>query len=785
MKSFRIILIVMLLIISLLDLGHEFNSRKDLGSLSDNQINRTAYPRSPASEYFKDWYAPYDQWSPEMQQRAFEQMQQLPNDEVTYYRDKKGNFVTAATYPWVQDGPFGMQDAGAPFRYYSGRVTTIDYHPSIGILAGAASGGLWLWNGLSFTPKTDKLPSTFIGAVAINPSHPNTIFLGTGEYNDIWSVGTGVYRSTDGGEHWSLMPLIPTPERVSKIFVFTSPQDFVLVATAQGIYRSTDNGDSWARVLVKDVSDISNSPGGFLLAGVNGEGVYKSINWGLNWFPITADLPSSDIGRVSVACAPNNIYKAYVQIGKLSTKGGLGVYKTTNSGSNWTNVTPLSSEISGDKDDYLGQQSYNNVVTVHPTNSDIVWAGGVLLMRTSNGGDTWKDVGATGALPRIVHTDIHALFYMDSGSLMVGCDGGIFLTADEGSTWSSNYNRYLSITQFYNTDIERNGGRTKAGGAQDNGSSATTVTEPNKWIMYWGGDGIEGAINQNEPTMTFGATNSNIGNPNRIITANSLSSIYSINNGIDANDIGQKFWHTYLVHNQASNQLFTNAGNYMYFSTDNGSNWSRMNEDAFDGIVKYNFDVNSVGEFVYVPVDNEDQKLMKLHRFFSGWEVLNISDGLPANRRVKRVHASPFYPSRMFAIINGIGDDQKIFMGYTYGESWINITGDLPDVPVNDVCDDFDNSYIVYAGTDKGAYRCSDVGITSSPSWTRWNSGMPEAVRIMDMEYVFSPGGNYIFAGTYGRSTFHRPVIGTDPHFRLSVEFLKFESIAAGSASLD
>ncbi len=782
MKSFRIILIVIFLIISLLDLGHEFNSRKDLESLSNNPIKSSTSLRSPASEYFKDWYAPYDQWTPEMQNRAFEQIQQLPNDEATYYRDKKGNFVTAATYPWIQDGPFGMEDTGEPLRYYSGRITTIDYHSSVGLVIGAASGGLWIWNGASFQPKSDKLPSISIGAVAINPSKPNVIFLGTGEYQG--QEGTGVYRSTNGGDYWSLMPLTPTPSKVSKIFVFTSPEDFVLVATNIGIYRSTDNGDTWTLVLAKNVSDISNSPGGFMLAGINGVGVYKSINWGLNWFPITNDLPSSDIGRVSVACAPNNIYKAYVQIGKLSTKLGLGVYKTTNSGSNWTNVTPLSSEISGNKGDYLGQQSYNNVITVHPTNSDIVWAGGVFLMRTSNGGDTWIDVGATGSVPRLVHPDIHVLFYMGPSSFVVGCDGGIFTTANEGATWSSNYNRYLPITQFYNTDIERNGGRTKTGGAQDNGISATTVDNPNQWMMYMGGDGIDGVVNQALSTTTYGTHNG--GNKSwRRRTDGSLGSIVGINTGIDAGDTLQEFWHTYIASDPVDTRLFTNAGKYMYVSTNDGANWTRMNEDAFDGVVKWPFEVNSLGEFVYVPVENEDQKLMKFHRFFSGWEVLNISSGLPANKRIKRVHASPFQSSRVFAIINGVGDDQKIFMSYTYGESWINITGNLPDVPVNDVCDDFDDSYTVYVGTDKGAYRCSDVGITSSPSWSRWNSGMPEAVRIMDMEYVFSPGGNYIFAGTYGRSTFHRPVIGTDPHFKISTEYLKFGSIYAGSVSID
>jgi photosystem II stability/assembly factor-like uncharacterized protein len=779
MKSYRILLIVIFLIFSLLDLSHEFKSRSDI------HINRYAHQRSPASEYFKDWYAPYDQWTPEMQNRAFEQIKQLPNDEMKYIRDKNGNFVTASTYPWVQDGPFGMQDAGEPLRYYSGRITTIDYHPSIGLVVGAASGGLWIWNGVSFLPKSDKLSSVLIGAVAINPSHPNTIFLGTGEYQETKRNGTGVYRSTDGGEHWSPMPLNPTPERVSKIFIFTLPENFVLVATNRGIYRSTDNGDTWNRVLAADVSDISNSPGDFMLAGVNGVGVYKSINWGLNWFPITNDLPTSDIGRVSVACAPNNIYKAYVQIGKASTKGGLGIYKTTNDGSNWTNVTPLSSELSGNKGDYLAQQGYNNVIIVHPTNSDIVWAGGIFLMRTSNGGDTWKDVGATGAKPRIVHTDIHALYYMGSGSLIVGCDGGIFETDDEGLNWHSNYNRYLPITQFYNTDIERNGGRTKAGGAQDNGSSTTTINEPDRWIMYLGGDGVEGVINQNEPTMTFGETNDGDGNPNRLISINSMSTIYSINNGIDPNDIGQTFWHTYLVHNQSSNQLFTNAGDYMYFSADLGSNWSRMNKDPFNGIIDLHFDVNTSAEFVYVPVENFDQRLMKLHRFFSGWEVLNISNGLPADRVIKRVHASRFYPSRVFAITNGVGDSLKIFLSDTYGESWINITGTLPDVPVNDICEDFNNSHVVYAGTDMGVFRCADVGITANPNWSHWNSGMPEAVRVMDMEYVFNPGGDYIFAGTYGRSNFHRPVIGTEPHFELSRDLMKFASVLGSSISID
>src|SRR5258707_11611499 len=147
--------------------------------------------------YFKRLYAPYDDWPAEMRLKAISRIRAMKKDLQI-----EAPLSTSAFSQWEQQGPYGMPAQYNPFAYYSGRISSIDYHPSAGLFVASASGGLWqsrpVAEFLTWVPLSDQLPTLRTGAVAVCPSNPNTIFLGTGEYNALFQ-GSGLYRSTDAG----------------------------------------------------------------------------------------------------------------------------------------------------------------------------------------------------------------------------------------------------------------------------------------------------------------------------------------------------------------------------------------------------------------------------------------------------------------------------------------------------------------------------------------------------------------------------------------------------------
>ncbi|MBI5216479.1 MAG: T9SS type A sorting domain-containing protein [Ignavibacteriae bacterium] len=752
-------------------------------------------------KYFEDWYAPYKEYEPGLQKQAAQQIQTMPTEDQRIGKKGKSSRLAMSHSPWVQKGPWGVRNEYMdPPVYYSGRITTIDYHPSTGYYVGTAEGGLWAQAAFVFVPLTEKLPSLSIGAVAVDPSDADRIYLGTGEYQGF--PGTGVYRSTNGGASWE--PLVidnmdDTPKRVSKILVAPWDNNIVFVACNEGLYRTSDKGDTWKQVGYASISDVATNPSGtFMLMGTPGDRVSKSTNFGLNWSIVT-DLPVSDVpigeeptsqhvavGRISVAISKSSPSTAYVQIGDKFRDSVMGVYKTTNAGGNWTNITPPPSALTNGKKNYLAQQRYNNVVAIHPTNANIVWLGGVWLLRSSNGGSSWNQVGVTNTGQWIVHPDNHALFYKDANTFVVGNDGGFFTTSDEGVTWNSNVNRLLPITQFYNVAIETFGGKVRYGGAQDNGIIGSNPDFPDDWIYRKQGDGIDVAFNPASASIIYHVLN--YSDPYwRVRSDNQGTSWAGINYGIDTNHRKQDFWGTYIVPSKTSgSKIFTNAGHYIYMSTDRGNNWTMVLGTNSYGVAGH-FDVNYGDNFIYVP--NKGAKLdgsandrlsgLAYDSSSKKWSRLDIGIGLP-NSTIKKVRTSIEVSATAYVLANS--PFRQVWKTTNKGQTWTDISSNLPDyLPVNDILEDpLDTDHLI-VGTDKGAFASDDAGA----SWYRWNTGMPEAVRILDIDISYHDGNFYVFAGTFGRSTFERKLYATEPAAFIPPKRLNFGTVSRGGRTFD
>lgn len=237
-----------------------------------------------------------------------------------------------------------------------------------------------------------------------------------------------MFKSTDGGTTWTkIATTSEVGSYISRIWIRPDNPSVIFVASNNGLARSTDGGSTWSYVFTtNDVNSIVVRSDNYdiMFIGVYGYGVYRSTYGGNSWTRITS-LPTSGIGRVELAISesnPNIIYASFTN----TSEGLYGLYKSTDGGTTWTQVTTAP--------DYLYPQGdYDHTIIIHPTNPNIVFAGGVYpysssrrgLVRTTNGGLTWQDItdrGSNGTL----HPDIHHLAFGPGGVLYVACDGGIW-----------------------------------------------------------------------------------------------------------------------------------------------------------------------------------------------------------------------------------------------------------------------------------------------------------------------------------------------------------------------
>jgi photosystem II stability/assembly factor-like uncharacterized protein len=350
---------------------------------------------------------------------------------------------------------------------------------------GSVGGGVWKTDnaGVTWVPLFDGAPVASIGALAVAPSDPQVLYVGTGEADmrsDI-SFGNGVYRSADGGAHWAHVGLEDS-RHIGKILVDPHDPDVVLVAalghaygpnSERGVFRSADGGHTWVRVLYTGDStgaiDLARAPdSGALYAALwqtrrppwsqyppiegSGSGLYRSADGGRSWTAITGrGLPDGPLGRIGIATAAGSRVYALVE-----TRGGTRLYRSEDAGATW-HLTARDPRFS--RTWYFGQ------VFVDPSNAGIVYVPDVALLRSTDGGVTFTAFkGQPGG------DDYHALWIDPTAPerMIVGCDQGAVITLDGGETWSSWYNQPTG--QFYHVSTDHEFPYWIFGAQQDAGS---------------------------------------------------------------------------------------------------------------------------------------------------------------------------------------------------------------------------------------------------------------------------------------------------------------------------
>lgn len=728
----------------------------EISELKDKSVNRPAVEPEHKAElmYFSEWHIPYSNIIPsEVNKRIWSQIDNMPKEM------HKGNQSTN----WICIGPYGM--VYLDDTIWSGRVLDLKFDATSTPYIASASGGLW-HNGVCLS---NTINSLAIGAVELFPV--NGILIGTGESGT--RNGTGLYRSTNNGQNWSAIVLTPQPNGFWEIKSSPVPNtNLIHAATDTGYFRSTDYGSTWNRIMSGDITDIvldtTNST--IYLVRENNQdssGVWKSTNNGTTWAHLVNLLPGTNFGRTSLAFGfrqSDNKKILYASIAKnqIAPTPFHGVFQSTNEGINWANVT------SNIDTSTIGVEHYKSAIAVDSKHSDTVYIGGTTMWRSYNGGGNWTEI--IKEHQNNAHVDIHAIRVFDGGILHVGCDGGYQQSTDYGNSWVTGAENKLPITQYYHFDVKFNDTSYVIGGSQDNGISRTTSGAQN-WGHVFDGDGF--GVFFGPPNIAFGITNAGPG----------VCAVHkSTNNGLNWNDFitgfDQQNWeHRFKSRYGNPDTIYVNDNYHVVYSGPPYTQWSILGDTAAFPQYVSNLNVtqginNEV--IVYACMGHAFGSLdtSKLKVYDNGiWversndfpkhvfipQVVTIGATYQARVRTVALNNTTTYNSTAYALMNGMdieSNGKKIFKTTNKGVNWINISGDLPNIPLGDLVPHPTDSNILYLGTEMGSFKTTNGG----NNWTGWNDGMPTANIITEMKLVSLNGTYYIFASTYGRSIWKREI---------------------------
>ncbi len=696
----------------------------------------------------------FERWFPEGQTRTPESRiavhQELKN--MAGVESAKRNALSAPPSKWQLRGPYGLEFACTTATYFAGRISTVAFGPT-GSYYGASNGGLWGSALLTLVPLTDDLPTQASGSVAVDPVNPDIVYYGTGDYGAGGTTpGTGVYRSTDAGHTWEPMALNPTPTIVSKVLIAPWDHNRILVSSDRGIFLSTNGGSVWTREEWSNCSDVAaTTTGSIILAAVNSGGLYKSVNQGLDW-SFVPGLPQNYIQNIKVTISPSDPNRAYVVLARPSVKDDTnrtgqvrGIYTTSNLLAptiTWTDITPTGEALG-----YMRTQGwYHNSIVVHPTSPGTVFAAGCALIKSTNFGASWS------VLVNHPHGDFREVKYRPGDNLFftVG-DGGVFTSSDGGATWNSDINQLLATSLFFNISVAKSNDDVVFGAAQDNATDGTSPGARDTWKMYNEGDGIDVRIDWSDESVVWTSTQGGV--VYRTDNGGSEPGCVwpHLNDSLDQTEWSATIWQE----PQFQDWVYYNGGSKIFFSSNKGNTWGEVNPSGPPARA-LEITTNTDGSELYALTKANHATVVRFS--YTGgntWSYANITGDLPWPLEPVGIVASMSSPERLYTFVNGSNTTSKIFRSTDRGLHWTNITGNFNQgIEIFDLLEHPADPNVLFIGTAQGVFKSSNGGAV----WHWWNHGMPDAVQVTDLEYAYAAGGDYLVAGTWGRSTFERNI---------------------------
>lgn len=684
--------------------------------------------------------------------------------------------------------------------------------------AAGVTGGVWktINGGAMWTPLADLIANIAVSALVMDPKNPNVIYAGTGEGVTLDFRGAGIFRTIDGGASWQYLTSTGTSDFyfVNDLIISPTNSQRIYAATTTGLWRSTDGGGNWTKLFdpqlnggCLDLAIRTDLPTDYLFAscgtvfglpsnGFNQAKVFRNPDaagagaW-------TEVLSQPGMSRTSLAIAPSNqniIYALAASNGQSGLRHGLlGVFRSTSSGDpdSWTTQVSASSpdklssllltnpllaslsECGLGPNRPFAQGWYDNVIAVDPVDPNRVWAGGIDLFRSVDGGASWGLASywwADKTAPQYAHADQHVIAFhpqyngATNQTMFVGGDGGIFRTDNaqaavatgmmaacnpgNGSVaWTSLNNGY-AVTQFYH-GLPFPDGQAYFGGTQDNGTVRGTEAEgSNAWREILGGDGGFVAVDPHNPQILYATT------PGLSIRKSTNGGMTFSPATFGLSDTG--LFVSPVVMDASDPQRLWTGGNVLWRTGNGAANWLQASDR-----------LGSVSAIAIAPTDSNVVVAGNLNgtifRSERAWMTNSFTSWVQSRPRAGFVSWLAFDPANKniaYATYSTFGGTH-VWRSSDGGITWSGLDGfgatGLPDLPVNCIVVDPNNSARLYVGTDLGVFASLDGGST----WAVENTGFAN-VNVAALVISNVAGQSQLFAFTHGRGAW-RTGLGPGP----------------------
>ncbi len=760
-QSIPVLLVLTLFLCAfLLIFSTDFNEVSQNGEISKEEI-KSPYPNDL-------WYQIRSYPDGFNQSLFLEKMNEINFDSKDNLQSRDADL----TLSWIEEGPGNI---GGRFNVLCKSDSNNDL-----IYAGAANGGVFKTSdgGQNWFPVFDDLAYLAVGCIAIDPANNNTVYVGTGDKNfgGGSKIGNGIYKSTDGGTNWSTIGLEQTGI-ITELVLHPTSSDTMYAATLgnpyektveRGVYKTTDGGLNWTNVLflsdssgvmdlVMDPSDPEvlyasgfnriNLPFNSVVKGPESD-VYKTTDGGATWTHLTNGLPNTEESRVGLSISqsdPDVLYAIYVA---GADQHILDVYKTTDGGLNWgaLNVTSngLDTNVHGGFGWYFGE------VYVNPYDDDHIVVTGVEMFHSVDGGSTWSQ-NVPDWFTYEVHADKHDVLFLGPDSYIIATDGGLYKTIDHGQNWDDIEN--IAVSQFYHVAVDPNSSGVYGGGTQDNGTISGNELMFNFWDRLYGGDGFRLFYSELEPGAMYVETqrgnivyvdpffNTMNVSPDLTNDRTNWDTPYFVNEDdeelyVGTSKISMMEVPPYGVHQAISGDL-TKVGLGTAIGAERSHTITEVEQSAQDS------DKIMVGT---------SDGLVWLGERSGTWNFTNITASNLPDRYVTGIRSSPDLTSSDFYVCYSgytLNDNSPyLYKTSDFGQTWEDISGDLPDAGINDICivPNQGGNYI-FAALDGGVYFTENGGV----NWGYVGVDMP-TVTARELKIDFN--NEKLICGTYSRSMY-------------------------------
>lgn len=675
-----------------------------------------------------------------------------------------------------------------PTDVVAGRLTDVEVLPNGTLLLGTATGGIFRSSddGANWTPVFDDAFSLSIGDMAYAPSNPNRLYVGTGEANggggSSTYAGVGVYRSDDGGLSWQRSGLEES-RFIGRIIVHPTNADVAYVAAmgelygtseTRGLYRTVDGGKNWERILytseqtgcIDVVLDPQNpeelyaamwqrSRKAFNIDYAGPEsGIFKSTDGGETWKKLSNGLPGGDaVGRIGIALSesnPNILFSIFAaEDGSLA-----GVFKTTDGGESWARTADQDMA-----DNYRTFGWWFGQIRIHPQNPDFIFAMGLDLYFSQDGGATWNDyltyAISTGLITveqinngtaDVMHVDQHAMAFHpnDPNYIVAGNDGGVYISRTDPLNFK-NQNNFSNI-QFYTCEIDPSAPTRIYGGTQDNGTWGNFDGQSDSWIKLFGGDGFQVEV---DPT-----------NSNSIYLEFQFGNLFHFLDGtyIDGRghftDDDRGNWNAPILIDPNDSNTVYHASQRLFRTNSGVQNFQPISGDLTNGDPGGNRVFGTIttigvaqGDSNRIYVGTDDGNFQVTENGGTDWE--NRNQGLP-NRWITAIAVHPTDKDTVYVSLSGFRDldyQPHLLRSRDAGKTWQDVSNNLPEVPVNDVIVDPSNPNRLFLASDFGVFFSRNEGL----SWELLGRDMPQ-VLVLDIDLHIE--SKTLVAASFGRGMY-------------------------------